>query len=118
MPDESTVKYDGIVADVDSSKGRVYINKGSKDGIKIRDRFVIFSIGKEVFDPLTKESLGIVEDVKIRGEVINVQENLSTIQQDDFRPSGLVDIFSSLGSRDPNSPQIGNYARKLHHLES
>lgn len=58
------------------------INKGQKDGISTGDRFLIYSIGEEIFDPDTKKSLGELEVVKGTGKVTHIQNNLSTISSD------------------------------------
>lgn len=59
---------------------QVVINKGSADGIKIDDLFLIYELGEEMFDPETEDSLGKLEIVKGRGKVTHVQEKMSTIE--------------------------------------
>ncbi len=58
------------------------LNKGEKDGIKVGQRFLIYSIGDEIIDPDTKESLGNLEIVKGTGRVTNLQDKMATIGSD------------------------------------
>lgn len=58
------------------------INKGSKDGVENEQRFQIYSMGEEIFDPETKESLGKVEIIKGTGKVVHVQERIATLRSD------------------------------------
>lgn len=58
------------------------LNKGSKNGLKVGQRFLIYSIGEEIFDPDTKESLGQLEIVKGTGKVTHLQPTMATIQSD------------------------------------
>ena len=77
------VKHDGLVAEILSER-RVVLNKGLHDGISDGDKFVVFSLGEEVHDPKTGESLGILEEIKGKGEVIHVQDHMCTIQTYEF----------------------------------
>ena len=58
------------------------INKGSDDGIKDGQRFLIYAIGDEVTDPDTGEPLGKLEIVKGTGRVTHCQAKLSTVSSD------------------------------------
>ena len=58
------------------------LNKGSNDGIKPGQRFLIYSIGEEIIDPDTQKSLGQLEIVKGTGKVTHLQPTMSTIQSD------------------------------------
>ncbi|MCG8377171.1 MAG: hypothetical protein MI702_11895 [Chlorobiales bacterium] len=62
----------GRVADVEGSE--VYINRGSKDGVKVGDRFTIKRFGREIKDPDTGKVLrritkqvGVIEVVSVDG---------------------------------------------------
>lgn len=61
---------------------RIVINRGSKDEIKKGDRFLIYSVGKELYDPETRLPLGKLEIVKGTGKVVHVQEKMATIESD------------------------------------
>lgn len=67
-----------IVKVIDEYK--VVVNKGSDDGIKEGYKFLIYSLGDKIFDPDTKESLGILELVKGYGEATHVQNRMTTIE--------------------------------------
>ena len=59
----------------------VVINKGSTDGIKPNQRFLLYSLSDEpLIDPLTNENLGYLELVKGTAEVEHLQEKICTIK--------------------------------------
>ena len=63
------------------SRQRVVINRGSTDGVRVGEKFLIYELSpKEIIDPSTKESLGRIEYVKGTGIAIHVQSNLTTIE--------------------------------------
>jgi hypothetical protein len=63
----------------------VVLNVGSQDGVELKQKFVIFSLGPELFDPATKESLGHFEVVRGRGEVTHLQERMCTVRSSAYR---------------------------------
>lgn len=62
------------------NRNRIVINKGADYGVEEGDRYLIYSLGPEIFDPDTNESLGRLEIIKGKGVVINVQQKLSVIE--------------------------------------
>jgi hypothetical protein len=58
----------------------IVINRGSRQGVKPGDRFLVFGMGPHITDPDTGEDLGQLELVRGRGEVVHVQEHLATIR--------------------------------------
>lgn len=64
---------------------QVIINKGKNDGIKQGQRFIIYSVGDELFDPDTNESLGCLEVVKGTGIASHVQDRITTITTDNYK---------------------------------
>jgi hypothetical protein len=72
---------DAVVAKVINNY-TVVINRGSKDGIKIGDRFLIYELTDDIKDPLDGRSLGPLELTKGTGMVINVDEKKATVQSD------------------------------------
>jgi curli biogenesis system outer membrane secretion channel CsgG len=56
------IEWSGRVADV--QEGDVIINAGQKTGLKVGDRLVSFTLGKEVIDPDTGVSMGRVRGQK------------------------------------------------------
>lgn len=58
---------------------RLVINKGSDDGITENNQFIIYHLGEELFDPDTKESLGILELVCGEGKPEHIQAHLTTL---------------------------------------
>lgn len=63
---------------------RVVINKGTKDEVVNKMRFLIYKLDEELFDPETKESLGKLEIVKGTGSPVHIQERIATIESDKF----------------------------------
>lgn len=75
---EKQIVYATVVKTIDEYK--VAINKGSSDGIKLDQKFLIFSLSaEEIIDPETKESLGKLEIAKGTGIVSHVQDKLATV---------------------------------------
>ena len=65
-------------------KFKVVINKGSKNGIKEGDRFLIYELTKDIVDPETNISLGPLEMSKGTGVAANVQETMTIVESDMF----------------------------------
>jgi hypothetical protein len=63
------------------------INRGAEDGLKLGQRFLVFGQGPELTDPDTGESLGQLELVRGRGEVVHLQENMATLRSVETRRS-------------------------------
>jgi hypothetical protein len=62
---------------------QLVMNRGERNGIKVGRRVLIYGISdEEIIDLNTGESLGYLEIVKGTGRVINVQDNMSTIESD------------------------------------
>ena len=62
----------------------IVINIGKNGDIKKGNRFLIYGIGDELFDPDTKQSLGKLEIVRGEGIVTHVQERMCIVQSDEF----------------------------------
>lgn len=77
------------------------INKGSSDGIKYNHVFLVYKKDKEIFDPDTHESLGFLEIVRGKGEVIHVQEKQTTIKRKFYN--------DYIGA----NPEIGDFAKRI-----
>jgi hypothetical protein len=73
-----------VVLLVDAHFGRepleVVVNRGSEDGVKLGDRFLVFGIGPHITDPETGDDLGALEIVRGRGEVVHVQDKIATVR--------------------------------------
>jgi hypothetical protein len=65
----------------------VVISRGARDGLRLGQRFVVFTYGPEVEDPDTGENLGRIELVRGRGEIIHLQDNMATVRSVEKRPS-------------------------------
>ena len=63
------------------------INRGSVHGVKLGQRFLLYKLsGDQIIDPITKESLGELEIRKGIGKVVQVQEQIATVQSEDLEP--------------------------------
>ncbi len=90
-------KWNGRVAQVDGNN--LYINAGQKSGLNVGEKLDVFSPGKEIIDPVTKQKLGTTEN-KI-GQAL-VQQNDLGDQADlsiavptsgtGFKPGDIVKI--------------------------
>ena len=120
---DDAVKHDGLVAEIISNR-RVVLNKGSQDRISRGDKFIVFNLGEEVHDPKTGESLGVLEKIKGKGEVIHVQDRMCTIETYEFdtvpAPTSIFGLSALLQMertnkvyRDFVGVQRGDYARKI-----
>lgn len=58
---------------------RLLINVGDADDVKIGERVLVFSLGQQMNDPETNESLGHFEVVRGYGRVTSVQTRMSVI---------------------------------------
>lgn len=56
------------------------INKGSCDGVEKSNRFLIYRLGEEMFDPDTGQSLGILELICGEGKPVHIQEHITTLR--------------------------------------
>lgn len=63
---------------------QLVINRGSSQGVRPGERYLVYREGEEVFDPDTGESLGVYEEVVGRARVILVKEKNSTLESDEF----------------------------------
>ena len=68
---------EGRVAKVDGN--RAWINIGASSGVKVGDRFALFSVGEAIVDPDTGATLGVDESEAGSGAVTEVQERFAII---------------------------------------
>lgn len=66
----------------------IVINRGSRQGVKLGDRFLVFGKGPHITDPDTGADLGELELVRGRGVVVHVQDQLATIRTIERRRTG------------------------------
>ena len=113
-------------ADDDESIFRLVINAGAAGGVSKGDRYIIYSLGPELKDPVSGDSLGALEIVRGSATVVHVQENMSTLRTMEERremklPPGGSSLLA-LGRIEPQhvavavpfrSPEIGDFARPI-----
>ena len=113
------------------SECKLVINRGSDDGVRESDRFLVYALGDELFDPDTKESLGRLEVVRGEGKPTHIQSRMTTLEPSrtqergtkTVRRSGPVTWGSLMGGeteevytpeREPvpfDDPRAGDFAR-------
>lgn len=107
----------------------IVINKGAADGVTTGNRFLIYHLGDELFDPDTKDSLGTLEIVCGEGKPTHIQEHITTLTSDryEIRKTKTVvkrNSFFSSGdveeTYDPETiqlpfenPQVGTLVRQI-----
>ena len=57
----------------------IVINKGSNHGVNSENRFLVYRLGEELFDPDTNESLGILELICGEGKPKHIQPSQTTL---------------------------------------
>lgn len=100
---------------------RVVINVGSVDGVKLGQKFRIYKVGEEIVDPDTGEGLGQIEHIKGFGEVLHVQDRISTLQTTEKyevqRKNGLALMFQNVevtkAPKEFIDPEIGDLAVRI-----
>ncbi|MFC4725816.1 hypothetical protein AB6B38_10395 [Glycocaulis abyssi] len=118
------IKYDAKVAHVLDGDLDVVLNVGKEDGVSIGNIFVIFSLGGEILDPDSKESLGRLEIIKGRGRITHAQGKISTLRSSSVARqkrtvgsgllSGLLTDNVEESIEIPfESPEIGDFAKKI-----
>lgn len=68
---------EGRIAKVDGKNA--WLNIGSASGVKIGDKFVVFSVGEAIVDPDTGMKLGAPEKQTATGEVTEVEERYAVV---------------------------------------
>jgi hypothetical protein len=99
---EDTIE--GKVAAIIDNK--IIINRGEIAGVREGMTFTIFTIGEEITDPKTGESIGPFEEVKADVTVIHVQEKMCT----------TIRIPEDVKAYDLDV-EIGDYAREYVSME-
>jgi len=100
---------------------RVVINRGSKHGIKFGQRFQVYELtGEDIIDPVTKESLGRLENAKGTGRVMQVQESMSVVKSDgaefDTNAINVLTLFNPRNAFRPapfDNPQEGDLVKPI-----
>ena len=102
-------------------EGRIAINRGTEHGIYEGQTFLIYTLGEEIFDPETKESLGVLEITRGKGKADHVQEKIATVISTTFeieeeiepRRYNPFDSFNIFNSLVGNSKRVDNSKRKI-----
>ncbi len=94
MTDKSEHAAQGRVASIlqspDGAIQEIVINIGQESGVKLKQKYLVFGIGPDVVDPVSRKSLGRLELLRGRGEVIHVQSKMATLRSIDRKPETQV----------------------------
>ena len=82
----------------------VVFNIGTAGGVSVGDEASIYR-DTEVFDPDSRESLGVVREVRLKFEVVHVQEKLSVGMLSDYVPQVKVRLWVVNVSAPPKPPR-------------
>jgi len=89
---------------------KILINYGSKHGIKEGDKVQIYSIGRKVVDPLSKQSLGTWDLIKDTLTVMQAFESFSVcskeVTRNIFMPIPTLNTLSTLSSTSIDSLDV------------
>lgn len=107
----------------------VVINRGSSNGVKVGQNFIVFRLGEHIADPDSGEDLGALEVVAGRARVVHIQPKMATLESIETRsstrtikrgpPYGLSSLaFAMAGTEEvrestsvPLEAQVGDLAR-------
>ncbi len=101
---------------------RVVINRGTQDGVRVGQTYLVYALSdKEVFDPTTEESLGLLEIPKGTGKIVHAQERMATLESDkgltqnqSHADTMLTGNLSTPGMKAPfRNPRVGDLAKRL-----
>lgn len=114
------------------SGNELIINKGSEDGVKPGQVFIVYTIGEDIIDPDTGEVLEKLEVVRGTGKAVHVQERIASIKSDMKSPAnrtvrrkpptfGLRGIFGPeevvetipFDTLDFVDPEVGDLVRRI-----
>lgn len=120
-------KYPATVAAV-INESTVVINRGSRHGVTLGQRFLVYALSEdEIKDPISGESLGRIELVRGKGEIVNVQDQMSTLKSETVPPERRIlrktpwyaygdmeEVLIPSTYRPPfESPKVGDKAKPL-----
>ena len=97
------------------------INKGTKDGLQLGDKFKLMELSDEILDPDTQESLGSMEREIIRVKIVHVERLMAIAHTyETYNAGGHVPEVGISGSvtvvrtlRRPGSPFTDDYLVKI-----
>ena len=76
---------------------QVAINRGAANGLKVGQRFLVYTLGDEIIDPENGLSLGKLEIVRGSGKVVHLQEKIATLKSDQVKQRRLKTRNPALG---------------------
>ena len=76
------------------SDDTIVINKGEVDGILDQMKFLVYEESDEILDPITHQSLGLLENPKGKFKVLHIQEKFTTLISE-LKRSNKINLFTS-----------------------
>lgn len=119
---ENKSKNKITVASILGGGDRVVINRGSRNGVRVGQTYLVYELSdKEVVDPTTGESLGLLEIPKGTGKVVHAQDLMSTLESDkeltnnqSYADTMLTGRVPTQGMKAPfRNPRVGDLAKRL-----
>nr|VFK32127.1 MAG: hypothetical protein BECKMB1821G_GA0114241_11035 [Candidatus Kentron sp. MB]VFK35085.1 MAG: hypothetical protein BECKMB1821I_GA0114274_10995 [Candidatus Kentron sp. MB]VFK76216.1 MAG: hypothetical protein BECKMB1821H_GA0114242_104620 [Candidatus Kentron sp. MB] len=94
---------------------RVVIDAGRNEGVDVGQRFLLYDVGSDFIDPHTRENLGGLELIKGIGKIIQVQDEMATLETTEHKKR-LTSTFNESPrifqeKRPFESPQVGDRVR-------
>ena len=119
MPKEGELRVAKILTPT-----QVVLNGGTNVGIKIDEKFLLYGLGEQIWDPETKQLLETVEVLRGKARVIHLQEKICILESTDTKTevrrtnSAFPLIIGSQEetvyvTRPFKEVQVGDYARRL-----
>lgn len=108
-----------VVSKIDNYQ--IVINKGTLDKINSYMRFLVYEEGKEIFDPETKESLGVLEIPKGIFKVFHIQDKMTVLVSVLTKDSTMAKFQAFTSGIDPEKDllskiQIGDKVKIINEI--
>lgn len=85
-----TYKVIKIISDTE-----ILINAGANFKLKVGDSLDILTIGEEIVDPDTKQSLGTLDTIKSTVEIVTVYPKMALCQKIEYGTKTMVEVISN-----------------------
>ena len=85
-----TYKVIKIISDT-----QILINAGANFKLKLGDSLDILTIGEEIIDPDTKQSLGTLDTIKATVEIVTLYPKMALCQKVEYETKTMVQVISN-----------------------
>ncbi|WP_182629438.1 hypothetical protein [Clostridium chromiireducens] len=77
------------------SDTKILINAGANFNLKVGDSLDILTVGEEIIDPDTKQSLGTLDTIKATVEIVTIYPKMALCQKVEYEAKTMVEVLSS-----------------------